>query len=188
MTDDGPDARGLLRNWLYFGGVVVAAGMLLTAFPSRTDAVVSTGRSYLVEMAMILPAVMVLMGLFKVWVPDELVMRYLGRRSGAVGVGLAVAFGSLPTGPLYVAFPVAARLLEKGARVSNVVVFLTAWASLKLPQELLEFQFLGWRFMLLRLSLTAAVAVAMGLVIEVVVGESASIQLHDGPDSLDKGE
>jgi len=62
--------------------------------------------------------------------------------------------GTLPTGPLYVAFPIAGELLRKRASVMNVVVFLGAWASLKMPQIGVEIQFLGLRFALLRTILT----------------------------------
>jgi len=117
---------------------------------------------------------MLLLGLFNEWVPDEVIVRYLGARSGVTGVALAIGLGSVPTGPLYVAFPIAADLLEKNARITNVVVFLTAWACLKLPQELIELQFLGWRFMILRLVLTAVVAVGMGLVIEALLIDASS--------------
>ncbi|MGQ9537336.1 MAG: permease [Actinomycetota bacterium] len=121
---------------------------------------------YFREMVFILPAVMVLMGLFAVWVKRETVVKYLGQESGLSGLLLSVLLGTLPTGPLYVAFPLAAMLLRKGARVANVIVFLCAWACIKLPQELMEFQFLGWRFTLLRLALTVALVIPMGLVAE----------------------
>lgn len=118
---------------------------------------------YFQELVFILPAVMILMGLFAVWVRREVVVRYLGREAGLGGVLLAILLGALPTGPLYVAFPLAAMLLEKGARVANVMAFLSAWACIKLPQELVELQFLGWKFALLRLVLTVALVIPMAL-------------------------
>lgn len=173
----GSDKRNkILRSWGYFALIVAIGVGLLTLYPERQTAVLSTTRSYLVEMALILPAVMVLLGLFNEWVPDEVIVEYLGEHSGVSGMGLALVMGSTPTGPLYVALPIAADLIEKEARIANIVVFLTAWASLKLPQELVELQFLGWRFMALRLVLTAVVAVGMGLLIEWILsttGESA---------------
>lgn len=172
MTDASGREK-MLRSWASFALVAGLAVGLVVVFPGRRDAVVTTTWSYLVELALILPAVMLLLGLFNEWVPDEVVVRYLGDRSGLTGVGTAVALGSTPTGPLYVAFPIAAELLEKDARVANVVVFLTAWACLKLPQELVELQFLGWRFTALRLVLTAAVAVGMGLVVEALLPADA---------------
>jgi len=164
----------ILKSWGYFALVGGFALVVILLFPDRQDAVVTTTWSYLVELALILPAVMILLGLFNEWVPEEVVVRYLGERSGITGVGTAIVLGSTPTGPLYVAFPIAADLLEKNASVANVVVFLTAWACLKLPQELIELQFLGWRFMTLRLALTAVVAVGMGLVIEAFLSTDSS--------------
>ena len=67
---------------------------------------------------------------------------------------------------LLVAFPLAAAMLKKGARVANMIVFLTAWACIKLPQEMVELQFMGLEFTLLRFSLTAVAAVLMGLLTE----------------------
>jgi uncharacterized membrane protein YraQ (UPF0718 family) len=165
----------ILRSWGYFALVTGFAVVVVLLFPDRQDAVVSTTWSYLIELALILPAVMILLGLFNEWVPDEVVVRYLGDQSRMTGIGTAIVLGSTPTGPLYVAFPIAADLLEKDASVANVVVFLTAWACLKLPQELVELQFLGWRFMTLRLMLTAVVAVGMGFVMEIFLRDSASV-------------
>ncbi len=168
MTD-GAKRTKLLRSWGYFVLTVLFGAGLLVVYPGRRNAVFSATQSYLLEMALILPAVMVLLGLFNEWVPDEVIVRYLGEHSGWSGMAIAIVLGSTPTGPLYVALPIAADLIEKNARIANIVVFLTAWACLKLPQELVELQFLGWRFMSLRLVLTAVVAVGMGLIMELLL-------------------
>lgn len=125
---------------------------------------------FLAEMLLILPAVMVLMGLFSVWVPKETVVKYLGKTAGIKGIFLAIIFGALPTGPLYIAFPMAGALVRKGARVSNVIIFLSAWACIKIPQEMVELQFLGTKFMAARLILTVIFVIIMGLLIERIVG------------------
>jgi uncharacterized membrane-anchored protein YitT (DUF2179 family) len=57
-------------------------------------------------------------------------------------------------GPLYAAFPIGKSLLEKGASLYNVAVFLCVWASIKIPMILFEMKFLGAQFALLRLALT----------------------------------
>jgi len=93
-------------------------------------------------------------------------VRHMGKTSRAKGMLIAILFGALPTGPLYVAFPLAVALRKKGASIANVVVFLSAWACIKIPQELFELQFLGFEFMLTRLVLTIAFVVAMGLFVE----------------------
>ncbi|MDW7731787.1 MAG: permease [Methanolobus sp.] len=152
---------------------------LLYAYPDKREPVISVAASYLLEMLLILPAVMIIMGLFSVFVSDEAVVRHLGQGSGIKGFFAALFFGSLPTGPLYIAFPVASAMLGKGARTSNIVVFLSAWACIKIPQELVELQFLGPEFMITRLLLTIVFVSLMGIVIEWLTdnGQSCHSQL-----------
>lgn len=156
-------------DWLILAIAVLASVVLLLIFPEKRELAVLTARRFAMEMFAILPAVLILMGLFAVWVSRETVMKYLGKSAGLRGVALALFFGALPTGPLYIAFPLAVGLRQKGASLANIAIFLTAWACIKLPQELVELQFLGARFMLARLSLTILAAVAMGLIIEKIV-------------------
>ena len=93
----------------------------------------------------------------------------MGKTSGIRGIFLAIFLGALPTGPLYVAFPIAAGLIKKGARISNILIFLSAWACIKIPQEMVELQFLGAKFMALRLVLTIVFVIIMGVFIEQVI-------------------
>ncbi|MFW6139573.1 MAG: hypothetical protein ACOC7U_10445, partial [Spirochaetota bacterium] len=72
-------------------------------------------------------------------------------------------------GPLYVAFPLAQSLLKKGASITNIVIFLSAWACIKIPQELVELQFLGIKFTALRLALTIIFVSLMGFSIEKII-------------------
>jgi uncharacterized membrane protein YraQ (UPF0718 family) len=155
-----------VKGYLILGLVLAAAAVALTLFPEKQDAARATTVQYLREMVTILPAVMVIMGLFSVFVSKDLVVRHMGRTSRAKGMLIAIVFGALPTGPLYVAFPLAVALRKKGASIANVVVFLSAWACIKIPQELFELQFLGFEFMLTRLVLTIAFVVAMALFVE----------------------
>ncbi|AEK72712.1 hypothetical protein GQS_04055 [Thermococcus sp. 4557] len=176
--------KAFLRDLLFLGVVALITAVLLLMFPEKKDPVFSASENFLVEMLLIMPAVMVLMGLFSVFVPDELIVRYLGGNSGVKSMLLAIFIGAFPTGPLYVAFPIAASLLKKGARVASVIAFLSAWACIKIPQELVELQFLGAGFMLARLTLTVVFVLAMGLLIERIVGR----ELRDVPGIPNPGK
>ncbi len=159
--------------------VAAAAVVLVANFPNKRTAVISTAFKFFIEMIWILPAVMIIMGLLSVWVSNNMVEKYLGKSSGIRGYFLALFFGSLPTGPLYAAFPLASGLLKKGARISNIIIFLSAWGCIKLPQELVELKFLGFRFMAARLILTVVFITLMGLVIERVVEKRGGINNED---------
>lgn len=169
------EKKKMLRSWGILGLMFILALVLVTIYPGRQEAVVSTSIDYLMEMVFILPAVMVLIGLFSVFMPEDKVVKYFGKAAGSKGFFLALLFGTLPTSPLYVAFPMASTLIKKGARISNIVVFLSAWACIKIPQEMVELQFLGSRFMLARLSLTIIFVGLMGLVIEWIMGRDISL-------------
>jgi len=158
--------RDIIRGYVIFAIALVIAVILLLVFPDKQDAATTTAWNYFLEMVFILPAVMVIMGLFSMFVSKEQVVKYMGKTSGIKGILLAIFFGALPTGPLYVAFPLALALLKKGARVSNIVIFLSAWACIKIPQELVELQFLGLKFMAARLILTIIFVALMGIFIE----------------------
>jgi hypothetical protein len=58
--------------------------------------------------------------------------------------------GSASAGPLYAGFPIAGILLKKGSKFSNVLIFIGAWSTTKIPLLLFEASAMGWRFMLNR--------------------------------------
>jgi len=161
--------KEMARGYILLAATLVAAAVILRIFPDKVTAATAATRSYFLEMVTILPAVMIIMGLFSVFVSRELVVKYMGKASGIRGIAVAIFFGALPTGPLYLAFPLAAALRSKGASISNIVVFLSAWACIKIPQELIELQFLGVKFMAARLILTIIFVAIMGVFIEKVI-------------------
>jgi len=111
-------------------------------------------KGYLLEMLSVLPPILILIGLFQVWVPRQTVEKAMGSSSGLKGILMAILVGTVAMGPLYAAFPLGVSLLEKGASLFNVAVFLCVWASIKIPMILFEIKFLGLDFAGLRLVLT----------------------------------
>jgi len=169
-----------MRDWIILVVVSIIAVVLLSAFPEKTGATTAISWQFFIEMIWILPAVMVIIGLFAVFIPNEFIVKYMGKSSGVKGVFLAFFLGTLPTGPLYIAFPMAAALIQKGARISNIIVFLSAWACISIPQELVELQFLGFNFMVARLVLTIIFVTVMGFLIEKMIDWGETKQTKKG--------
>lgn len=144
--------------------------VLAIVAPSTATQSTQVTWDYFKEMALIMPPVLLLMGLMEVWVPKEKIQKWLGGGSGIRGVLISLLLGTLPTGPVYVAFPMTATLLRKGASITNVIIFLGSWAALKIPQLMIETKFLGVSFTGLRFGLTLAALVIMGLIIEKILG------------------
>lgn len=109
ITERVPDKKkvyqDLMGGYIIFTAILIGAAIILWLFPDKIAASTAVSWNYFLEMIMILPAVMVIMGLFSVFIKKELVITYMGRASGIKGILLAVFFGALPTGPLYIAFP-----------------------------------------------------------------------------------
>jgi len=153
------------KGFLFLGLVIVGTVLISILVPEKSPLILQTSFEYFKQMAMVFPAILILMGLFNVWVSKEFVMSHLGESSGVKGIAVAFFLGAIPTGPIFVAFPMAQALLKKGASYTNIVIFLSAWACIKIPQELMELQFMGVKFMLARLGMTIVFITIMGMII-----------------------
>jgi uncharacterized membrane protein YraQ (UPF0718 family) len=123
---------------------------------------VEAGRNFLTfsrEMATIVPAAFVLIGLFEVWVPRHIVERHLGGESGLRAHLWSTILAGTTVGGLIVAFPVAFALRQKGARYAVIFSYLGTAGVVRVPMTLFEMSFLGVSFTLVRY------AVALPLVI-----------------------
>jgi len=106
---------------------------------------------HLREMILVIPPIFILLGLLDVWVPKQTMVKYMGEKSGLKGILLALFIGSAAAGPLYGAFPVAAIFMKKGVKFTNVLIFLGAWSTTKIPMFLFEVASLGAVFAVTRL-------------------------------------
>lgn len=161
---------GRLRR---FGGMLLPLSVLaLVAFiaPDRAADAVGTIGTSLREMILVIPPVFVLLGLLDVWVPRDTLIRYLGPGSGATGTLIAFLLGSVAAGPLYAAFPIAAVLMRKGSSFFNVMVFIGAWSTTKVPMFLFEYAALGGAFALTRLAVNIPAILLIALVLTRGVG------------------
>jgi uncharacterized membrane protein YraQ (UPF0718 family) len=128
--------------------VAIAASFLFDYGPGKV--VFSHFADYLIEMVAFIPFLFIIIGLFDVWFPKEVIQRHVGEESGLRGIGLVILLAMFQAGPLYGAFPVAAILYKKGASIRNIFVYLGAFSTLKLPMVGMEIGFLGPEFTLVR--------------------------------------
>lgn len=139
----------LLRyKWVVLA-VIIDIAIFLWNSALGTQIALRTTEGFL-EMLSFIPPIFIILGLLDTWVPREKVVAHLGSGSGIKGLILATILGSAAAGPLYGAFPVAAVMMKKGASFFNVMIFIGAWATLKIPMFLFETQFLGGLFSVTR--------------------------------------
>jgi len=156
-----------IRNSILIAAIILLIHLVLwVPFPALAVQSVRQWFTGIGEVLAIVPAVLILIGLFDAWVPKEVVEHGLGPMSGLRGVLFALLLGTGAAGPLYAAFPIGISLRKKGARTANVVIFLGAWATIKIPMLMMESAFLGTRFAMLRLAVTLPGIIACGFAME----------------------
>lgn len=158
---------------LLFAGTV--AGLLL---PDLGKAALNNTLGSFKEMLSVLPPIFVLLGLLDVWVDRATMMKYTGKGSGLKGVMIAFLLGSAAAGPLYAAFPFAAVMLKKGSSIFNVLIFIGAWSTTKIPLLAFEASSMGITFMLVRLALSLVGIPLIALVTDRVLGKAGMEEIY----------
>ncbi|NLX85235.1 MAG: permease [Synergistaceae bacterium] len=158
---------------------------LLTIFNRSlgTKALSISARSF-VEMLFIIPPVFVLLGLLDVWVPRESMIKYMGEGSGLKGVLLSLVIGSAAAGPLYAAFPVSAVFMKKGVSFSNVMIFIGAWSTTKIPMVLFEIQSLGARFALTRLLVDIPGIIIIAVLLSKLISKEEIKEIYENAEKM----
>ena len=131
---------------------------------------------FFVEMISFIPFLFILIGLFDVWFPKEMLERHIGTESGAKGHFLVILLAMLQAGPLYGAFPVAYILHKKGASVKNIFIFLGAFSSMKIPMLGIEIGYLGIKFTILRTLISLPLFILIGYMMEKIVGKDFEVK------------
>ena len=142
-----------LKRYKIFLLLAVVNTATLIFFPDIGKKSMQLTWSNLLEMLSVLPPIFILLGLLDVWVKRETMVKYMGDKSGIIGVLIAFFIGSAAAGPLYAAFPVAGVLLKKGSKLSNVFIMIGAWSTTKIPLMLFEASSMGPKFTLIRFAL-----------------------------------
>ncbi|KNY28974.1 permease [Pseudobacteroides cellulosolvens] len=142
--------KDILKRYVFFIVLLIVNILMLAVIPATGQKAFQITWGNTLEMLAVIPPVFVLLGLLDVWVQRETMIRFMGDKSGFIGVAIAFLLGSAAAGPLYAAFPVAGVLLKKGSKFSNVLIFIGAWSTTKIPMLLFEASAMGWKFMGIR--------------------------------------
>ena len=186
MSERGKMISAVMTFWPWAMIAVVAGLWVYGRFGAGPDFGLRAGenlRDFLLEMALVLPPMFVLVGLFEVWEPRAVVERHAGRRAGVAAIPWMVLLATVQAGPLYGAFPVAVSLWRKGCAPRNVFIYLGAFSAMKIPMLTFEVAFLGWSFSLSRTIITLPVFIVIGFVMERLLPADYSLPASEGVPS-----
>lgn len=138
------------------------------------------------EMILIIPPVFILLGLLDIWVPRETMIKYMGEGSGLKGVILAFFIGSAAAGPLYGAFPIAAVFMKKGVKFSNIMIFIGAWSTTKIPMFLFEMASMGAKFAFTRLLIDIPGIILIAFILSAVISRDEVNLIYQNAEKFDQ--
>ena len=165
-----------LKNYMWvILFVLFSVGSYLIGFKPGL-VIYSNFNEFFIEMISFIPFLFIIIGLFDVWVPKEMLEKHVGRESGGKGIFLVILLAMLQAGPLYGAFPVAYVLFKKGASVRNIFIYLGAFSSMKLPMLGIEIGYLGIKFTILRTLISLPLFICIGFIMEKIVGSDFKVE------------
>jgi uncharacterized membrane protein YraQ (UPF0718 family) len=69
--------------------------------------------------------------------------------------------------------------MKKGAKFFNILIFIGAWSTTKVPMFLFETASLGWRFSVIRLILSIFGVITIGYGIELFISKKEKDDLYN---------
>ncbi|NLA54164.1 MAG: permease [Clostridiales bacterium] len=156
--------KNFLKRYKIFLVLLIINLIVGLAMPDIGRKSLDLTKRNLVEMLSVIPPIFVLLGLLDVWVDRATMIKYTGKGSGIKGLLISFLLGSAAAGPLYAAFPVAGVMLKKGTSLFNVLIFIGAWSTTKIPMLTFEAASLGLPFTLIRLALSIIGIVAIAVI------------------------
>jgi uncharacterized membrane protein YraQ (UPF0718 family) len=173
-----------LKRYIWPLAVVAGLAALVIFMPGVGKEAFSSTISGFKQMLLVIPPIFVLLGLLDVWIPRETMVRFMGEGSGIKGSALAILLGSAAAGPLYAAFPVAGIFMKKGATFTNVLLFLGAWSTTKVPMVLFELAAMGPLFTFTRLGLSLIGIAVIAVSVNRLTGQNKIAQIYENAREL----
>jgi len=97
----------------------------------------------------------------------------MGQNSGIKGIATAFFLATAAAGPLYIAFPIAALLLKKQARLAYVIFFLGVWSST-----------LGLKFTIIHVGISLPLYLLVAFLIEKLTSDTSMNSIYEKAHSL----
>lgn len=148
--------------------IAAAVGVLLWSWHRdrrKTRESVLIAKTQLLSIGPKIAAILALIGLVLAVIPQQYIQALLGGASTFLSTVYAAVIGTITILPAFVAFPLSASLVERGAHVVAVAAFITTLTMVGFATLPIEIEYFGKRFALLRngTSFLAALFIAVGM-------------------------
>ena len=135
----------------------------------KTKNAIKVAYKSLLEMLPVVLIIIILIGLLLGFVSPETISKFIGEQSSWGGFLLIAILGTVAHIPSLLAFPIAASLLDSGAAITSVAVFITTLTMIGIVTLPLEVQLMGRKFALLRNGISFIIAILIALIMGAVI-------------------
>ncbi len=168
MASTGEKKKTPFRDLSLIGFALFAIVTAATCYAKGGDIFHKGWDDALATLLQIFPKVVgaiLIAGFVQVLVPRQLVIKWMGEKSGWKGLLIACVVGILTPGGPMVSFPLIAALRSLGATVGTLVAYLLSWELMGIQRLLIwDIPIMGVKFTLLRLSLSFFFPLLSGLI------------------------
>ena len=122
----------------------------------------------------ILPAFLIMLILVSIvlfFIPDEVILNYLGSDNKFIGVLFATFIGSITLMPGFIAFPLCGILLTKGVLYMVLSAFTTTLMMVGVLTYPIEKQFFGAKVTIIRNTISLLIALVVAVITGLFFGE-----------------
>lgn len=149
----------------FISGTFTGASLLLSYFLDKDKTILGLkkGGKMLFNILHPLLNILIFISIVLFFIPDSLIVHYLGLNSGWYGFGTAAVVGSITLVPGFIAYPLASILLKQGATYAVVAVFITTLMMVGVVTLPLEIRYFGKKAALLRNSFNLIAAIIIGI-------------------------
>ena len=156
----------MLNNTVIFGvftGVILLLSIILDR--RKTWLGLQKGAKMLFNILHPFLNILILIAVALFFIPDSLIVNYLGSDSGWMGFAIAAIIGSITLIPGFISYPLAATLLKQGATYAVVAVFMTTLMMVGVVTLPLEIKYFGKKAAILRNAFNFIAAIIIGILI-----------------------
>ncbi|MFW5706426.1 MAG: hypothetical protein ACOC12_00770 [Bacteroidota bacterium] len=147
--------------------IYISIALLIISFIANRKKTISGFKKGLLQFARLLPAllsVVIIISIILYFLPNEIILSYLGESAGWEAYVSAAIIGSIALIPGFIAFPLAGILVNTGVSYSVIAVFITTLLMVGILTLPIEMKFFDRKTALLRNGLSFAGALVVGFI------------------------
>jgi uncharacterized membrane protein YraQ (UPF0718 family) len=151
--------------------IYISAALLFISFLANRNKTITGFKKGLLQFVKLLPAllsVVIIISIILHFLPNELILDYLGESAGWEAYVSAAVIGSIALIPGFIAFPLAGILVDTGVSYAVIAVFITSLLMVGILTLPVEMKFFDGKTALLRNGLSFIGALIVGSVMVLI--------------------